>query len=345
MKLNISPALAPDEILEWNRFIDHSRYTHFSQKYAWGQFQKMNTAQTPHYVRGFRDNTMVLAGILYQRKFPLVSFSRFDLPCGPSANSIVDIGECLKELTQNFQSRSVEIIFSPRVPIEEESQLQPVLNELKFERDPEKNRFARYHDETVTIDLTQDLTAIFSEFRKSTKWEIHRQEKEPIEITIDNSEKSLNEFFVLYKKHSPKRGGFFKPECFFQQMHTTFLKDPQNGFVALGRYQGKVTSGAVFLRTAQQVWYTYGASSMEAEKIPTAHLMHWRVIEHAKKIGCVCYDFGGVIKDQNEKSPAHGVAVFKTGFSKSFVRYIPQYQKTYQPILSKVAQTFQRLRS
>ena len=77
--------------------------------------------------------------------------------------------------------------------------------------------------------------------------------------------------------------------------------------------------------------YLHGASSRKNKELMAPHLLHWRIIQEAKKRGLGQYDFGGI---DEKKWP--GVTRFKIGFGGSVVEYPPSVDIIYKPILYKI---------
>ena len=63
-------------------------------------------------------------------------------------------------------------------------------------------------------------------------------------------------------------------------------------------------------------------------------------MEFYKNQGCAWYDFSGAHPRVSLEDPGYGVNLFKTGFSKHYVQFIPSFEKDYHPSLAR----FVRLR-
>jgi lipid II:glycine glycyltransferase (peptidoglycan interpeptide bridge formation enzyme) len=64
--------------------------------------------------------------------------------------------------------------------------------------------------------------------------------------------------------------------------------------------------------------------------MPT-YLAQWKAITHAKKIGCVDYDFGGIANDNKMYKGWEGLTAFKKKFGGREVRHSDFFDVVVQP--------------
>ncbi|TSC74000.1 MAG: methicillin resistance protein, partial [Parcubacteria group bacterium Gr01-1014_33] len=84
--------------------------------------------------------------------------------------------------------------------------------------------------------------------------------------------------------------------------------------------------------------YLHGASSHEHREMMAPHLLHWRIIQEAKKRGCGTYDFWGI---DEKKWP--GVTRFKIGFGGDILEYPESVDVVYKRGLYRLYRFFRKM--
>lgn len=331
--LNLHTALTSQQASVWDSFIEQSPQTHFFQKSEWARFEKSMGQYEPHYLWADQNGTIALAAILLRKAIPLLPYALYEIRCGPVFNEPAVLEEALNFLETKLNRSAIRLEMNPRWMPSDASEVIRILEAHGFQRLPDPMHL-RYHDETVTVDLTPDFEDVLKGFRKTTQLEIKKALDAGIQIDFANSQAGMNEFFDLYEPHCRARGGSPLPRSYFDGLCREFLYTSRNGFVALARHEGMVLSAAVLLRSGYRIWYTYGASHLESKKhFPVSHLLHWQSMQQAKRLGCSVYDLGGALQSAQPDHPTYGVVVFKTGFSRKFSSFLPTYFKIYHPAL------------
>ena len=77
--------------------------------------------------------------------------------------------------------------------------------------------------------------------------------------------------------------------------------------------------------------YLHGGSSREHKELMAPYLLHWRIMEEAKRRGMAQYDLWGI---DGDRWP--GVTRFKKGFGGSGVFYPPSLEVVYRPLWYKI---------
>ena len=113
-----------------------------------------------------------------------------------------------------------------------------------------------------------------------------------------------------YKKLLDVRSGTFSNELFFAE------------------YQGEALAAALvnFHAPSGTATYLHGASGASRREVMAPHLLHWRIIQEAKKRGLGQYDFWGI---DEKRWP--GVTRFKLGFGGAVVAYPASIEILYRP--------------
>jgi lipid II:glycine glycyltransferase (peptidoglycan interpeptide bridge formation enzyme) len=121
----------------------------------------------------------------------------------------------------------------------------------------------------------------------------------------------------------------------------------QSGFLKmfLAEYQGKIIAANLIILFGDCVTYVHGASGDEYREVMAPHLLQWRQIQAAKKLGFKYYDFWGVAPTgADEKHPWQGITRFKRGFAGSEFNYLGARDLILDTFWYRIYKTVQRLR-
>ncbi|MDP3769460.1 MAG: peptidoglycan bridge formation glycyltransferase FemA/FemB family protein [Candidatus Sungbacteria bacterium] len=191
---------------------------------------------------------------------------------------------------------------------------------------------------TVMIDLSKSEDELLSSMHEKTRYNIrlaerknvaihsviHREAKEDFPVFWDMMvSTSEREHFSLHEKRyyqllASIRGEYISNEFFFAHIrddHNTMLAS------AMVNFHHDARSG-VSIAT-----YLHGASSREKKELMAPHLLHWRIIQEAKRRNFDYYDFWGI---DEVKWP--GFTRFKMGFGGTVVSYPPSVDIVYRPL-------------
>jgi len=124
--------------------------------------------------------------------------------------------------------------------------------------------------------LQQDLTTLRKRIDKRTiHYSIRKAEKAGIQITEQNNQYGIQEFYRLNILTRKKHGVPSQPCKFFENiLHNVIAQG--DGFVLLASLHGVVLAAAVFLKTKKTILYKFNASDPSAlRKTTPNHLLTW----------------------------------------------------------------------
>jgi len=335
MDFKIVDSLTPEQIQEWIRFVEEAPYGHVFQSYRWGQFQKIYSGRDVLYFFGAENGKTKVLGQIFKRKWPGLPLSNYEVSFGPVFYELADYAAALKYLDGALKSSAVVLQVGPRWPIEYYDRFAEICRQQGFK--PVGNLSDEmFANETVLVDLRRPLSEILASFRYTTRYEIRRAERNGVQVIVGADPSMMDEFYRLYQGQMAHRHRPPTEKHFFDSLVKNFLSDPSRGRVAIARHGQKVLSAAVFYRLGRMVWYTFGASdTLEKQQGDTSHLLHWKLMEYYKNLGCDWYDLSGAHTYVPSENPGYGVNVFKTGFSKHYVKLTPSFEKDYHPSLAR----------
>ncbi len=164
------------------------------------------------------------------------------------------------------------------------------------------------------LPLDSPLDAIFSQMRKTTRYEIKKAERMGVRVYRSDD---LSQFFALYKETAKRQG--FVPHKGIQEEFDVFSRN-DHAVLYYAEYEGRVIASAIILFFGGQAIYHYGASLRGSPS--GAHLIQWIAIQESKRRGMKLYNFWGVAPSESVSHPWKGITLFKQGFGGEESRYL-----------------------
>ncbi len=176
---------------------------------------------------------------------------------------------------------------------------------------------------TVILDLQKSEEELLRGMREKTRYNIRLAERHGVRI----SPRPPDVFWDLLKE-TAERDEFNIHEKSYYEKLLTIKSENFSNELFFAEYQGKILATALinFYKPSGAATYLHGASSRENKEVMAPHLLHWRIIQEAKKRGFGHYDLWGI---DEKKWP--GVTRFKLGFGGSQVEYPEATDIIYRP--------------
>jgi hypothetical protein len=176
---------------------------------------------------------------------------------------------------------------------------------------------------SLRLDLSPDLDRLLGNFRKATRYEIRRSERQEVEVTAASNENDCDSWLGLYLDMAKKKQ-FAAEDCGHIRHVLRWLgAEPSRGGLLLAHKDGGLLGGIVIVRSGVRCWYVWGATTKD-DKFSAGHLLQWRAIQWAKEQGCLEYDFSG---GEYREGVDGGTAFFKRGFCNDVVYFLPSHRR------------------
>jgi lipid II:glycine glycyltransferase (peptidoglycan interpeptide bridge formation enzyme) len=340
LTFKIVDSLNVEEQKLWGRFIEEIPCSHFFQKYEWGEFLKRYAAVEVRYLLGEEDASLKIAGMMMRKRAPHSQRGLFEIPCGPVFSDPLIFCRAVKFLDDYMKTHGISLQVNPRWPIQTADKVRDVLVNNRYSEVNDPLQLG-YHSKSVQVDLRPSLTEILGTFRKTTRHAIRDEEALGVEVQFFNNQGGVDLFYDLYEKlllerslgwvSRDRRSG--EDKGFFDLIRSEILGEARNGFFAIAKKNGHPLSGGLFFINGKGAWYTYGASDPAMRReLSSSHLLLWRAMQYSKNLGCDFFDLGGA-QNVEPSNSLYGVMVFKMGFSKMSVEFLPRYVRVYKPSL------------
>lgn len=172
------------------------------------------------------------------------------------------------------------------------------------------------------LDLRPGAEVLFQNLDASVRRAIRKSESSKIQVVVDRSVEAMNEFYLLHGRTRRRHGLPPQPQRFFNAIFK-HLVARNLGTIVLARLAGVPVAGAVFLHSAKQAIYKFGASDTQHWPSRPNQGVMWTAIRELVKIGCEELQFG-------RTSPAdEGLARFKLSWG-SVSQPIPYFRHSRQ---------------
>jgi lipid II:glycine glycyltransferase (peptidoglycan interpeptide bridge formation enzyme) len=154
---------------------------------------------------------------------------------------------------------------------------------------------------------------------KRTRWSIRKAESSG--VVVENG--GLEAFYELFKASNPNPA----PINYFQSVVES-LAPKGMAQIFLAKIGPRYVSGALLLMFGRTVFYKWGASNHQTNRLGAGELLHWRIMQWAKQSGYTRYDLHGAVIGE----PV-GATLFKRGFGGTPTMYLGEYRKAYSRLL------------
>jgi CelD/BcsL family acetyltransferase involved in cellulose biosynthesis len=181
------------------------------------------------------------------------------------------------------------------------------------------------------LNLEPTLEILFRNFHKdSTQRKIRRAERENLTEQTGRSESLLEGFYRLQQLTRRRHGVPPQPRSWFRNLIDCFGEALQ---IRLAFKGDRPISGILTLRHKHSLVYKYGCSDPEFNNLGGMHLLFWRAIQEAKRLGLHQFDLGRSDVD-NE-----GLITFKDrwGATRSTLGYLRHAVSGRPPRSAKLA--------
>jgi GNAT acetyltransferase-like protein len=157
------------------------------------------------------------------------------------------------------------------------------------------------------LELAGGEDRLFADFDSSVRRAIRKAEKAGVQVEVANTLDAIQTFYALHCKTRKRHGLPPQSFLFFRQIQEHILSRGQ-GFVVLGRFEGRPIAAAVFFHLGSQAIYKYGASDPAFLHLRANDLVMWKAIRWHSRGGYTSLHFG------RTSTGNEGLRRFKRGF-------------------------------
>lgn len=192
------------------------------------------------------------------------------------------------------------------------------------------------------IDISLSEEEILAQMKQKGRYNLHLSERKGVRIVSGSTTEEIKKFHTLYLETTKREGITGRSLEYFEKMLDSF-KDTDYLEVFLATYQDKPVAGALIGFYDGVASYLYGGSSRESKEVMAPYLMHWQIIQEAKKRNCTSYDMIGRTAPEKEGKWS-GVTKFKEQFGGRAVEVLGSYDFVNQPFGYNVFKLIEKIR-
>lgn len=175
---------------------------------------------------------------------------------------------------------------------------------------------------SLRLDLGRGPDQLLANFRKVTRYEIRRAERQEVHVRMARAENDRDQWLRLYRDMAAQKQ-FAAEDAGYVGRVLRWLGDEEDrGGLLLAHKDGSLLGGIVIVRSAARCWYVLGAT-VKDNRFSVGHLLQWRAIQWAKDRGCLEYDLSG---GEYREGVDGGTAFFKRGFCDNVVHFLSPHR-------------------
>jgi Acetyltransferase (GNAT) domain len=175
--------------------------------------------------------------------------------------------------------------------------------------------------ETFILDLTTSLSDIRKNFDGKWRGHLSKAERSNIEVTKSVELVDFDRLEPMFINLVQSKGFTTRQDvAFFRRVQQKARAD-QRLVVHLAWHAGELIAGHIGSFVGDTAVYLIGAASSKGRELRGSYLLQWAVIEHAKSVGNLFYDLGGIDQRMNPN-----VYTFKKGLSGRHVAELGCYE-------------------
>lgn len=209
-----------------------------------------------------------------------------------------------------------------------------------FNTSPNTNRFKVVETKSVRlpknviVDLNKSEDELLKAIDKKDRYNIRAAEKKGVRVEITDSEEALNSFLRIFLDTKNRKQFLGRGEKYIKNVWDIFknskIETDSNSEnvgikIANAYFNNKVIASWMLIHYKDTIYYPYGGSNYEYNKLNATYLLAWEIIKWGKNNGFKAFDMGGV-----EANYLGGYSHFKTKFG-NVIEYIPSVDLVINP--------------
>jgi len=321
---------------EWQKFVQSFDFYTFLQSWEWSELQKQEGVEIFR-LGGYVNSELIFTALVLKIKAKRGTFLL--IPHGPMIKDLKHLKVLTNYLNDLGKKEKADFI-----------RLSPILLNTKDNSDFLKSlgyKFAPMHvhaETTWLLDLHKTDNELLKDMRKTTRYIIHRAEKEGVIVKKDNSAEAIDKFIAMHQKHAKENSYEAFSGSFIKKLFTVFKEDQIS--LKFAYFKNFAEAASIVIYYGHQAVYYLAATDTQHPKFSPSYYLQWQSILEAKEKNCFTYNFWGVSPDDNPKHPIYGVSAFKRGFGgyKYDLLHAHDYPLTNKYFFNYIIETFRRIK-
>jgi hypothetical protein len=153
--------------------------------------------------------------------------------------------------------------------------------------------------ETFILDLQRPLTEIRKSFDGKWRNDLSKAQRANIKVTRSVALADFDWFETLFLTLIQRKGFSVRQDVAFFRRVQENAQDDQRLVAHLAWHNGELVAGHVGSFVGDTAIYLLGAANSKGRDLRASYLLQWAAIEHAKCVGNLFYDLGGIDQKYN----------------------------------------------
>lgn len=286
---------------EFNEAIDHPL-----QSFEWGDFRESRGDKVLRF--GFFEDENLIKGFqIFLRPVQNTRFNVGYIPKGP----ILDQAqfELLSDIANDLYCVSIKL--EPNI----ETSSQSKSDGKFFQENNCSSGYSVFSRHIFEIDLTLSEEILLGRMHPKTRYNIGLAQRKGVEVSIDNSEVSLDHFLNLLEE-TKKRQNFETHSLDYYRDFWQIFQASGIAYFLKASYQGETLAMAMVFVFKNRIYYPHGVSTRKNKNVMASNLLMWEMIRFGKQKQChffdswSAFDSSGWMKSQDRS----GVDRFLSGY-------------------------------
>jgi len=306
----------------WNYLLMQTPESGFMQSWEWSRFKE---AEGQRVLRlGVVDNDDLIAGAMV---YCAGSHAPYLMPHGPVlAWQNEAQAKCAFDLIYDKLGKVAEQTHSPIIRIE------PLLSDIPaWMGSPVRAPLDLSPTPTLMIDIGKSEDELLAAMHPKGRYNIRLAIKKGVEIICRNDAQALDDFYFLFELTYRRHDFFGESKRFFENMDKYL-----GSRIYFAYYQGMLLSSAIAVFFGNKATFLYGGSLPFMRSVMSPYLMHWKIMQDAKAMGCRWYDFFGIAPPNDPNHVYARFSRFKSRFGGKIVTTIGAHDFYLYPQLAEL---------
>ncbi len=247
-------------------------------------------------------------------KYPLLlGKSYLYAPYGPllkkqSEDLLVYLKNALEKIARDEQAVFVRLDFTPPLPDTTFSHF--------FTKAPLYTYHSAYfqprHEWVLGLEKTEDQ--ILAGMHENHRYSIRLAERKGVvaEIITKDFQEHFEDFYKLMEETAKRNGFGLHQKKYYENVFQNLQKT--GSYLSIAKLGDKILAIDLIIVFAKKAHYVFGGSSNEHRSLCPSYAAKWKAIRHAKTIGCLDYNFGGVATGDATYTGWDKLSTFKKKF-------------------------------
>ena len=342
--------------------------SHPLQSFEWGEFRKKTGIKVVR--RALLKNNKIIDGFtLTIHKIPKVPYTVGYLPKGntPSEEILAElkrIGQVEKCIFIQLEPNVILKQEAGSINLEVEKYFKDLIHNPQFLIQPSFHPlFTKY---TFFLDISKNEEELLKNMHSKTRYNIRVAQKNNVKVTIDDSEKSFEEYLRLTHETTTRQKFYAHTKSYHKKQWETLSHslDTQHierreilnederhslnnlsSHLLTATYGGKTLVSWILFIFKDTLYYPYGASSSEHRNVMASNLVMWEAIKFGKSLGLKKFDMWGALGPEHDpKDPWIGFHKFKQGYGAQLTEFVGSYDLIIDPMMYQLYKVGDKLR-